>query len=514
MGGVLAQFAKRLARAEHARGPIDLRIDVAKQTEHRAANALRKQAAQRFLAAVESVTPVSRKQFVARIARERHGDMLAREFCDLIGRQRGTIAERLIKNAGQKLDRVGFVAGHNLNVLAPAIALRHLRRIRPFVEFRILKSDGEAFDGFAACLRHQRHGCAGIGAAGEESPHRHIGHELRFHGGCQAIQKIMRRIVQRLAVVGGGLGVPILDKARGLAALDRQCMAGGEFLHALIDRARIANITESEEFLDGTRVDLARKIGVLRQRLQFGPEDEGAIRQERIIERLFAQAIAGEKQRAVLRIPQHKGKLAGKMADAITAPLLPGVQDDFGIRRGSEVMPFFLQFLAQFAIVENLTVEGEAEIARLVEHRLGAGDEIDDGKAAVAESDAGGKMKSLAIGAAMADRIVHRLDEPLVWGALAARIEPTANAAHGGFSAGLRAFETRGQIGHRGEGLGQMLACLIFRAGFKGNGNGNQRAAILSRERTLEAFDLHIEPAGGEFSARPIGPPDKATLGG
>src|SRR6185437_12918584 len=49
-------FAERLARAEHARRPIDLRIERAKQTEHRPAYCLREKTAQCFFAAMERRT--------------------------------------------------------------------------------------------------------------------------------------------------------------------------------------------------------------------------------------------------------------------------------------------------------------------------------------------------------------------------------------------------------------------------------------------------------------------------
>src|SRR6185437_462234 len=84
--GVLAQFAERLARAEHARRPIDLRIERAKQTEHRPAYCLREKTAQRFFAAMERITAVASEQLVTGIAGERNLDVLRRKLCDLIGR--------------------------------------------------------------------------------------------------------------------------------------------------------------------------------------------------------------------------------------------------------------------------------------------------------------------------------------------------------------------------------------------------------------------------------------------
>ncbi len=309
--GVLAQFAERLARAEHARRPIDLGIDISEQTEKRAAHRLGQQAAQGFLAAVEGIAAIAREQLVARIAGKRDSHMLPGQLGDLIGGQRRTVAERFVENAGKTFDRIGFVTGHHLDMLAAAITLRHLGRIRPFVEFGIGEADGKAFHRMGAGLGHQRHGGAGIRAAGKKRAHRHIGDQLRFHRRTQPVEQAARRIVQRLAVVAVGFGVPILRELRRLTACDRERVAGRKFLDAFIDGARIADIAEREEFLDCARIDPARQIGVLRQRLQFGAEDESAIGQERIVERLLAQPVAREEQRAFLRVPQHEGELAG-----------------------------------------------------------------------------------------------------------------------------------------------------------------------------------------------------------
>ena len=65
------------------------------------------------------------------------------------------------------------------------------------------------------------------------------------------------------------------------------------------------------------------------------------------------------------------------------------MQQDLGVGLASENVALCLETAAQFAIVVNLAVEGDDQLAVGADHRLGAGvGEIDDREPPVPEADA------------------------------------------------------------------------------------------------------------------------------
>src|SRR3712207_9566867 len=67
---------------------------------------------------------------------------------------------------------------------------------------------------------------------------------------------------------------------------------------SLKDGAVVGDVAESEIILDRLRAWAAAKQGVSEQALQFGREDQSAIRKLRIEERLHPQSIARQEQRS------------------------------------------------------------------------------------------------------------------------------------------------------------------------------------------------------------------------
>ena len=88
------------------------------------------------------------------------------------------------------------------------------------------------------------------------------------------------------------------------------------------------------------------------------------------------------------------------------------------------------QLVAQVAEVVDLAVEDHDHRAVLVEHRLVAGVEVDDGKARVREADARRQVHALAVRTAMPLGPVHPLEEQPLDRRPAVGIEDADEAAH------------------------------------------------------------------------------------
>src|SRR5579871_4935457 len=121
----------------------------------------------------------------------------------------------------------------------------------------------------------------------------------------------------------------------------------------------------------------------------------------KILKRLDAQMIARQEHDAAAIIRNREGKHAPKALNAALAPFLPGVNNDFGIRRRPERVARGLQFGPQLAEIVQLAIVGDPDLAVFVRHRLTAGDEVDDRQAAMAQSNGTMNMHALPIRTAM-----------------------------------------------------------------------------------------------------------------
>ena len=106
-----------------------------------------------------------------------------------------------------------------------------------------------------------------------------------------------------------------------------------------------------------------------------------------VVERLFPQPIAGEKQPALGVVPDGEGKHARQTLDARFAVRGVRVEDHLGVAPRPEPTTAGLQLGAQLAEVVDLTVEDDPVTSRRVAHGLLAGDEVDDGQTRHPEAD-------------------------------------------------------------------------------------------------------------------------------
>ena len=180
------------------------------------------------------------------------------------------------------------------------------------------------------------------------------------------------------------------------------CAPGGSLCAPLEDRARLGHVAEREVVLD-------RAAGRCRARSppcassDFSSEPKTSVpsRQQRVVQRLDAEAVARQEQRLLVAVPQREREHAAEALDAVLAPRLPGVHDDLGVAARAEDVAERLQLGDQLLVVVDLAVEDDDDAAVLVEQRLLAGREVDDRQAAVAEADARLDVKAAFVGAAM-----------------------------------------------------------------------------------------------------------------
>ena len=120
-----------------------------------------------------------------------------------------------------------------------------------------------------------------------------------------------------------------------------------------------------------------------------------------------------------------------KRVDALLAPLLPGVDDDFGVALGAEDVAERGELRDQLLVVVDLAVEDDDDAAVLVEERLLAGGEVDDREPPVPEAEPGLEVRGALVGAAMVLALVHARDEVARDRAAPAGVEDADDAAHG-----------------------------------------------------------------------------------
>ena len=223
----------------------------------------------------------------------------------------------------------------------------------------------------------------------------------------EAVLEVARAVVE-VDLVGD---VPIAPNLE-FAVFDQHRMAGRQLFDALEERLVADAVLEHEIF--GESRGIGRDFRQERQeRLRFGGEHH--LRADhRVIKRLDAEAIARAEKALRLRVPQGKGEHAAQLLQALDAPARIGREQDFGVA-GRAVVPMRRQCPLQFEVVVDFAVVGD-DRARRIGHRLlpGVG-QIDDGEAAMRQSDLARRRRpdALAIGAAMGNQLGHDFEPAL-----------------------------------------------------------------------------------------------------
>ena len=312
-----------------------------------------------------------------------------------------------------------------------AVALGHHRGEFGFVELRVVEGDRAGVHRRIAQAGHQRHHGARIDAAREEGAKRHFADQAHLDRLAQAADEFLGRVGERNFVVERVAHVPEhLGLRHGFAALDQHALARAELARALEDCARLGDVAEGEVFLDRARIEAAIQLRVRHQHLQFGTEQQRAVVEQAVEQRLDAHAVARHEQRALRAVVHGKRKHAAKAMHAVLAPGPPGVHDHLGIAAGAEAVAQRFEFRHQLLEVVDLAVEHHRDAAVLVEHRLLAAGDVDDRQTPVAQRQPRLEVVAALIRAAMVLGVVHAPHQRLVKVARTARVEHSGNAAH------------------------------------------------------------------------------------
>ena len=308
---------------------------------------------------------------------------------------------------------------------------RDAARVLRLVERPVVEADREGAEAGHVPPREHRDGRR-IEPAGKEDAQRHVREQVLAYGEVEHGAQPRRglHLHRRLAVVIAHVP-PALDTR--LAARVGQPVARRQLAHALHDRARRRHPIVGEIGGHRLHVELARDARMLEHRLQLGGEDE-AVGEHRIVERLDAQPIPRQHQRARGVVPDGEPEHPLEVVERVGAARLPRVHDRLGVRARAEHVTGRRQPPRQLAVVVDFAVERDPHGPVLAGHRLAAALEVDDPETAHAERDGTAHHEALVVGTAVGDAIGHALDDGLIGPAVRPRKHDADDAAHDRYS--------------------------------------------------------------------------------
>src|SRR5262249_5510435 len=95
-------------------------------------------------------------------------------------------------------------------------------------------------------------------------------------------------------------------------------------------RGRLLTDAEQQEIADGQVVQPVRDRRMKSDTIQGVAEDQ-AVREPRVVERLDPEMVAGTEQAALPPVPDGEGEVTEQILDALLAPNMVGVQEQFGV---------------------------------------------------------------------------------------------------------------------------------------------------------------------------------------
>ncbi len=366
-----------------------------------------------------SIAGISGEELVAAVARERHGDVPARETRDDLRRDLRGIGEGLVVPSRQRRDDLarGAILDIELGMLGAEMG-RHLLGVAGLVESIRGEADGEGLHRARAFRLHQRGDERRIDAARQERAERHIRHHLVAHRAAQRALELAQesgfvRLARGIEAKARGrlLEIPVALEPWVTIAAEREHHSRLELVHAAIDAMGRRHVAEAQEGGDGVRIDLRAPVGMAVQRLQLRAEQERAPGAAPI-ERLDPEPVADQRELALLAIPQRQREHPLAFAQCRhDAPAREALDQHFRIRMAAQHDTVLAQALGKLAVIVDLAVIGDDIAAIGAGHRLvPGGTDVDDGEAAVAEGDARFRVDPHAaiIGTAMTQRFGHR----------------------------------------------------------------------------------------------------------
>ena len=191
---------------------------------------------------------------------------------------------------------------------------------------------------------------------------------------------------------------------------DREQVPRGQLVDALVDRIRRGDISETEEEDEAAAIERAGEFWKRVKGLELGAEQKRIVGPA-IVEGLDAQAIANERERLLLGIPQGEAEHPVQATEGpFDAPRGARLQENLGVRVADEMLSFPFQVPANVEKVVDLAVVGDHIAAAMRGHGLVAGGgEIQDRQPAAGERNARRLIcpHSAVVGSAMPEGTVH-----------------------------------------------------------------------------------------------------------
>jgi hypothetical protein len=183
--------------------------------------------------------------------------------------------------------------------------------------------------------------------------------------------------------------------------------------------------------VDSYRIDFARNVRTLQQRLDLAGEDD-PLSIVVVIELLHADGVAREDQVPVPPVPEPQRKDSGHLAESSGAKLFEHVEQGLGIGRAAEPDAASFQPAPEPGVVVELAVVGQPAFGSGRCHRLMTGRrEIDNRQAAVAEPDGPLDVHSLVVRTSMREHAGHPREQIAIDRSIGVGVVIDAgNAAH------------------------------------------------------------------------------------
>src|SRR5437899_2496671 len=172
-----------------------------------------------------------------------------------------------------------------------------------------------------------------------------------------------------------------------MAAVELQQMPGRQFMDAVKGCERIRNITKVEEIEQPIGINVC-ECGLSSEKgLDFRAKQKTSL-VERIVQRLFAEAIACQQQTLAVFIPQPESKHSPKMVNTIRTVVLIEVHDHLSVTVCIELVTASFQLVSEFGEIVDFAIENDPDAAIFVVDGLMPGRQIDNAKPPHAQTHA------------------------------------------------------------------------------------------------------------------------------
>ena len=205
-----------------------------------------------------------------------------------------------------------------------------------------------------------------------------------------------------------------------------QVVAGQQTIDILKKGFGRQRILERKIGVERTLIKALFKIRVLQNALDLGGVDK-VVADLRVVQRLDAECVARQEQRFFLDIVNRKGEHTAQTRQHLFLPLLKAVDQHLAVGFGRKRVTLCLQRLAQLLVVVDFTVECENHGLVLVEDRLVACIQVDDGQAPEAHANGVVGVKAVGVGTAMGDDLRHVTDDRFALFGLTGKAADTAH---------------------------------------------------------------------------------------